>query len=580
MAAQTQVKAGYIELIFYAPSSEEERAKPEFKPKLEINQEALRLISERFTSPISIIVFTGDMGAGKSKLASLTVATLLQQEYKNTVLPFRSEVDGSNVTRGVWMWRQPLKHLNGKRGSILLLDCEGVNSYNEHMSADLYLFCMMISTVFGVILRQARVDRQLGVRLHDALNCFEAMQTPCILPNLWLVPLELPRLKHSGRHVSELEWIQTVFSSKVAGDTLSKAESDLLEERFKNIREKLRKVDVANITYLPHDFKENEYKINDLFRMLREKPNKDYYQSLRAAIERFTLSAGKRLPGSSSSTLFIRPGELAQFMQELICVINRDKKPNADELIGRHLLRRFNDEVVIEQKVKFEDVLLRYAIDYAKNNLKKIETGKTVTNQASIEAEKTTTYDALTEKRNALIREYSEKMKQLAETKIYGSDSILLRSDLYMRRLTEVAEQMNQYNEPEIFINRMRNIYYNLTDRNNEEGGQEELSPEIEKKLKKKIDDIYYEERVNESLKESELEVDLERCKNCGRLAGRCTMVHSVEYCKSGRIGNYYRYNNEADIMVCDACRETTSILKTPIKCSKCGQRRDITQTP
>jgi hypothetical protein len=324
--------------------------------------------------------------------------------------------------------------------------------------------------------------------------------------------------------------------------------------------------------------------------MLREESNKDYYQSLRAAIERFTRSAGKRLPGSSSPTLFIRPGELAQLMEELIYVINKDKEPNADELIGRHLLRRFNDEVVTEQKAKFEDALLRYAVDYAKNNLKKketekivtdqalIEVEKTVTDQALIEVEKATTYGALTEKRNALIREYMEKMKQLAETKIYGSDSILLRSDLYMRRLTEVAEQMNHYNESEIFINRMRNIYYNLTDRNNEEGGQEELSPEIEKKLKKKIDDIYYEERVNESLKGSELDVDLEPCKKCSRLAGRYNIIHSIEYCKSGRVGNYYRYNNEADIMVCDACRETTSILKTPIKCSKCGERRDITQ--
>jgi len=68
------------------------------------------------------------MGAGKSKLASLTVSTLLDKKYDKKLFPFQSGANVSNVTRGVWMWRLPLKHLNNKKGFILLLDSEGVNS--------------------------------------------------------------------------------------------------------------------------------------------------------------------------------------------------------------------------------------------------------------------------------------------------------------------------------------------------------------------------------------------------------------------------------------------------------------------
>jgi hypothetical protein len=560
-----QGNAGYIELISCIPPTDEERMDTEYKPKLKVNSEALKIISEQFTSPISILVFIGDMGVGKSKLASLTVSTLLQRKYDKSLLPFQSAVNTSNVTRGVWMWRLPLKHLNNKKGSILILDCEGVNSYNKNISADLYLFCMLISTVFGVILGHGRVDSLLSDRLYNGLSRFEQMKTPCVLPNLWLVPLDLPRLKDNGKVISEFEWVQKVFSSNIAEGTLSKTDTEVLEARFNYIREKLRKIDVANITYLPHVFKEDDFMIDDLFTMLREKSNEEYYKSLYAAIERFTLSAGKRLPGSSSPTLFVRPAELAQLINDLIDVINKDKISNPDELIGKYLLQRFKDEVVIQKETEYKKELLLYTEDYGKKNLKKKET----------DIEKNKANNDLKDKRNFLINKYIEQMKKLAETKIYGSGSILLNSDLFINNLNEVIERMNHYSDPEILFNEIRSIH-NSNDQNDQTSRQERLSGEMRKKMERIIDRIYREERINESLEQSELQIELEQCKRCGRSADCINITHSKKFCPSKRKGNYYRYNNEPDTMVCNACRELENISRTSIKCRNCGANRGI----
>lgn len=271
------------------------------------------------------------------------------------MLPFPSAANVSNVTRGVWMWRLPLKHLNNKKDSILILDCEGVNNYNKNISADLYLFCMIISTVFGVILGHARIDSLLSDRLY-------------------------------------------------------KTDHDLKAKRF------------------------------------------------------------------------------------------------------------------------------------------------------------------------SLINKYIEKIKTLAEIKIYGSNSILLNSDLFINKLIEVEERMNQYNDPEILFNEIRSIH-SSNDQNDQASRQESLSVEMKKKVGRIVDRIYREERITESIdpnEHSELQMELEQCENeeCCRLADCINITHSKRFCSSKRQGNYYRYNNEVDTMVCDACRELANISRTSIKCRDCGKIR------
>ena len=559
---------GFIELIGYTRPTEEQQNEPDDKPKLTINAKALEIISEQFQSPISILVFTGNMGAGKSKLASLTAATLMQKNGDQTLLPFQSSSDFIKVTRGVQMWRFPLKHLNnGKKGSILLLDCEGVNSYNQKISADLYLFCMIISTVFGFAFQLARIDYQVGDRLYQTLSRFEKMKTPSILPRLWLVPLELPHLKHGGKQISEYQWVETVFSEKIAGEELPLQDKRNLARQFQYIRGKLQKIDVANITYLPNYFKDDDRTMSDMYSALREQANSEYYTYLKAAVERFTQSAGKRLPGSSSPTLFFRPVELTQFMSDLIDVINQDKEPNPDELIGRYLLKRFIDEVAIQKRVEFRRDLLQYAENYATNNLKKEEEA----------TERQNTNDKLRLKRMSLIDEYINLLEKQAEEKIYGSNSILLKSTLFNEKLQDIRKQMEVYDDPEILFEEVRRKHTS-GNQNAQTANLDALSPEMRKKIDRIIDRIDREKRIDDSINpehKRELAVDVEKCENCGRSNDFINITHKKTVCTEGG-GNYYRYNDERDRMVCNACRKIENIKPTKIRCRNCGRDRFI----
>ncbi|CAF2855612.1 unnamed protein product, partial [Rotaria sp. Silwood2] len=76
--------------------------------KLNLSQVALEAIRTKFEEPISIIVYTGEMGVGKSKFASVSACCLMTR--KPTQLPelFKSGGGGNSVTQGIWMWSEPL----------------------------------------------------------------------------------------------------------------------------------------------------------------------------------------------------------------------------------------------------------------------------------------------------------------------------------------------------------------------------------------------------------------------------------------------------------------------------------------
>ncbi|CAF3050820.1 unnamed protein product [Rotaria sp. Silwood2] len=97
-------QGGSIQLIRCVTPTPEERNDPRYIPQLEINKKAQQIISERFNVPISIIVYVGHMGVGKSKLASLTVAALEKGQHDPSLGWFRSGVDSDGITKGVWMW--------------------------------------------------------------------------------------------------------------------------------------------------------------------------------------------------------------------------------------------------------------------------------------------------------------------------------------------------------------------------------------------------------------------------------------------------------------------------------------------
>jgi hypothetical protein len=90
-----------IQLIRCVPPTDEERKNPQYIPQLEIDKQAQRIIAERFEEPISIVVYVGNMGVGKSKLATITVAALENEPPHQDRRIFRSGGGANGVTQGV-----------------------------------------------------------------------------------------------------------------------------------------------------------------------------------------------------------------------------------------------------------------------------------------------------------------------------------------------------------------------------------------------------------------------------------------------------------------------------------------------
>lgn len=93
-----------------------------------------------------------------------------------------------------------------------------MDDLDETTGADLYLFCMIISTAFAVILRPPRIDKLQCDRLYHALRRFEAMSTKQVLPNVWLIPTDLSDFVYSDpntgedRNISKEEWLKNIFT--------------------------------------------------------------------------------------------------------------------------------------------------------------------------------------------------------------------------------------------------------------------------------------------------------------------------------------------------------------------------------
>ncbi|CAF1348721.1 unnamed protein product [Rotaria sordida] len=357
-----------IQLIRCIPPTDEERKNPRFVPQLEIDREAKQIIAERFETPISVIVYVGNMGVGKSKLATMTITALEKEQHHQTARMFRSGAGANGVTQGVWMWSEPLQHPKqetNESGSILILDCEGMGDLDENTGANLYLFCMLISTAFVVILRPSRVDRYQCNRLYQALYRFERMRAQYVLPNLWLLPLDLPEFVYSDPKtsedvpISEEQWINNIFTVDEENNRLSNDENQALKNRYKYIIDILPKIRAANIHHLPPSLHSNSRKL-DTYSLLRSKESDLYATSITIAIKKFLANGGKRLLGSIAQNMFVRPSEFAELMDDLIQVINRDPVPNPDELINQYLTNRFTAELEKEYVTRFEHDLMNY----------------------------------------------------------------------------------------------------------------------------------------------------------------------------------------------------------------------------
>lgn len=207
MAKRERQEKGCIQLIGCIQPTPDDQNNPRYIPKLEINKEAQEIIARQFEAPISIIVYVGNMGVGKSKLASVTVAALDEEQSSKSLHPFQSGAGTNGLTQGVWMWTKPLQHPDQKskrKGSIMVLDCEGMGDLDEATGANLYLFCMLMSTTFAVVLRPSRIDRYQCSRLYHALQRFDKIKAQYVLPNVCLVALELPEFVYSDTESDDI----------------------------------------------------------------------------------------------------------------------------------------------------------------------------------------------------------------------------------------------------------------------------------------------------------------------------------------------------------------------------------------
>jgi hypothetical protein len=457
-----------VQLIKCAEATRAELENPDYIPQLELTEEAKEIISTHFQAPISIIVYVGDMGVGKSKLATVTINTLHQTKPRHLLQPFRSGSGAKGVTHGVWMWADPLPHPSGE-GTVMLLDCEGMGDINEHLGANLYLFCMIISTSFALVLRPPRIQRAQCDRLYHALLRFEKMKSAHILPNFWLIP-ELREYVSDDQKMGETvitkkQWLNLAFNytDQDNSQRLGTADARTLQERFNKINDMLPGKDVVKLARLPKSLV-TDSKDSDVWSLLRKPDAEAYFSSIESLLQQLLSTGGKVMPGSESKELYIRPNEFAAFMTELVNTINKDQMPNPDSLVERYLRARFQDEIVKEKRAKLDSELL----------VRAQELSALITQRQRLEneQEEREISEQMANYRQNLIQKYLGEIIRLARYQILGLaegkiDVEFLSIDKQQeaakelpasiqKDLIQIEKDMNAYKEPEELIEETR----------------------------------------------------------------------------------------------------------------------------
>lgn len=489
-----------IQLIQCIRPTDEERKDPRYIPQLEINPVAKQIIAERFEAPISVIVYVGNMGVGKSKLATMTIAALQQEKPREPLRMFRSGAGSNGVTQGVWMWSEPLRDPNQNEktaGSILILDCEGLDNIDEKIAVDLNFFCMMISTAFVIVLRPVCLHRSQCDYLYHALNRVETMKLSHILPHLWLVPLDMPEFLHcidatgDEIRISKEEWLDEIFSVSDEQHA-SNAQNQRLKEQYQYITRMFPKINAMNIDHLPELFKGNSQML-DVYTSLRSEESTKYFQSISAAVKAFLGSGGKQQMGSSSEILFMQPNELVDLMTKVIDVMNQEKLSSANQL-SEHDTANQSTTAREEQTLRrFRSELLKYATEVICETQKQLETQM---EQVLRMDEKIRQYHS------DLVRTYYDEMICHASSSFELMDQkqqqhTLSSLPLLIQDKMNVAEtEMKRYQEPILLVDRMRHfIKKNVSQCISE---TTKLLAEISQKVCKIENSEYYKDQKDE----------------------------------------------------------------------------------
>lgn len=125
--------------------------------KFKVHPDAVDALMQ-IKGPIGVVSVCGRARQGKSFLLNQLLGTSTGFQVGSTHRP---------CTKGIWIWSEPLQRaaLDGTEYSLVLLDCEGIDAYDQTgtYSAQIFSLAILLSSLF--------VYNQMGVIDEAALDC-------------------------------------------------------------------------------------------------------------------------------------------------------------------------------------------------------------------------------------------------------------------------------------------------------------------------------------------------------------------------------------------------------------------------
>ncbi|CAF0730342.1 unnamed protein product [Didymodactylos carnosus] len=326
------------------------------------------------------------------------------------------------------------------------------------------------------------------------------MKTPQVLPNLWIVELEMPEFIQNEADgddvvITKQEWIKQIFD--VDGNKHKKmtaSDVNTLKQRYDYINRMLTKKDAISISFIPDSLKKDRQDL-DIWKLLNDSRAQEYQQSVLHTENNCyqqVRNGGKVLP-SAAHGHSIRPEEFAKLIMELVDLINSSHMPNTDSILERYLRTRFMQEVVAEQIQLFKNELYLYVLNVicpVIYDLKRLET----------EQERMQLNDELNRERKRLTKFYINTMIQLAKSKIFfcttdvstgaASDDTRQLPKSIQDELDATECCMHEFVDPEELLEERRHILKLVEARRLEEEAQPmQKIAEAEKKRQKELAD-------------------------------------------------------------------------------------------
>mmetsp|Transcript_21853 Transcript_21853/g.38999 ORF Transcript_21853/g.38999 Transcript_21853/m.38999 type:complete len:248 (+) Transcript_21853:76-819(+) len=126
-----------------------------------VNEEAVKYLRS-LDGPVCVVVACGRARQGKSFLLN----QIQRKLQKNMSQEFVVASTHKPCTKGLWIWSHasPRLHTNGTSSHIVLIDCEGIDAFDQTMDYSTHIFSL------GVLLASVLIYNQLGGIDEAAVN--------------------------------------------------------------------------------------------------------------------------------------------------------------------------------------------------------------------------------------------------------------------------------------------------------------------------------------------------------------------------------------------------------------------------